>query len=232
MTISQLQFQTANAGSVSSLSVTLPSATSSGSCIVADLDYFQGGSASLFSSIADNASNTYTSAFAEFGPNNGQFSAIRTLEFYKPNANTNAALQVTCTLTGSSAAVTVSVREVAGLDHTTPLDQVNTLFDAALTTSKSISTSSPTTVANEFVIAKVGENTTATTVTSAGAGYTSDLNNASYDSSHKIISVTGVQTGSWTYGTNVYVNMSITTWKAAAGGVTLHPTTLALMGVG
>jgi hypothetical protein len=139
--------------------------------------------------------------------------------FKTSNIGANAANIVTLTVTSSNSVnlAGIMVSNVGGVTSTFTLDQVNYLDVTAAASPISISTSAPTTAANEIVYAWM--NLDAGTLT-IGSGYSS---NRSVDTMEKdewtSVSTTGTQTATMTFSGSQQQRAIIVTLKTVALGV-------------
>ena len=122
------------------------------------------------------------------------------------------------------------IYEISGLVTSSVLDQTGSNYQSSATAG-TVSTSAPTTTANEFVLAYFGRDNGSGTWT-AGIGYGNTLSSpitgsADAFSEDKIISATGTQTATATSSATDALTSVIATFKAGSGGGTQVGTTSA-----
>jgi hypothetical protein len=137
---------------------------------------------------------------------------------------------VTVHMTGTNN-LHLHIYEVSGLLTSSVLDQFGSNFQSSAT-GGTVSTSTATTAANEFVFAYFGrDNGSGTWTTGAGYGNTQSSPNvgAATDafSEAKIVSTTGTQTATATSSRTDSLTSVIATFKAAAGATTVGTTSAA-----
>lgn len=165
------------------------------------------------SSVTDTAGNTYVNvpgATVTLG-------IARTEVWYAKNITGNASNVVTANLSGSFGGRRIHVLQYSGVDLTSPLGDDNT---ATVNPGTSISASVTTTTANELIIASAAGDTDFT----ATAPLTARVNtNTSKESTgDQIEAAAGTYTPTFTMSSSDS-RLSVTTWKAVAGGAATWP---------
>jgi hypothetical protein len=123
------------------------------------------------------------------------------------------------------------IYEISGLVTSSVLDQTGSSFQSSATAG-TVSTSGPTTMANEYVFSYTGRDNGAGTWTQ-GAGYGHMLSSpnigsgADAVSEDKIISATGTQTATATSSAADALTSVIATFRAVGGGITVGTTSAA-----
>lgn len=207
-----------------------------GSLIVVDIQAYYG--LGLFQDLNDTAGNTFATAYS-ISVGDAVDSHQTAIELYCANCLGNASNTFTINLDSSGYAV-AAVTVISGADTTSPLDKVAT--DATqFTTSPSI-TSAATTQADEIVIGTFGQAYNPSLTLTQSSGYTTQYDNFSSGANQtltvgtKIVSATGTQTyaPSMSGAGPSYVNIAISTYKAASGGGggSTSPRTMTTMGAG
>lgn len=209
----------------------------SGSLIVVDIQVYY--ALGLFSTLSDTAGNTFSTAYT-ISVGDAVDSHQTAIELYCANCTGNASNTFTINLTGSGYAV-AAVTVISGAETSSPLDKVIT--DATQNTTTPSITSAATTQADEIVIGTFGQAYNPSLTLTQSSGYTTQYDNFSSGANQtltvgtKIVSATGAQTyaPSMSGAGPSYVNIAISTYKAASGGGgggSTAPRMMALLGVG
>ena len=194
-----------------STTCTTPSATTSGSLLIAQTGYWLAGGA--FTSITDSKSNTWTNVLTTTGAN----------EVLRADAATTAASGASHTFTLTTASGfygTLSVLEVRGATAA-PGDQTATGLDSVGATTHTTAATPTTSQANEILVG-MGVSTTITTFTQTGSGWTEATNVPSTVSDtggvagYRIVAATGAYVYTYTTSAASTTVQQTTTWKEAA----------------
>lgn len=210
--------QSAGAHAANMLTVVVgPITTTAGNLLHADIAVYDG--AGLFSSIANTGLDTWATGKSAFDTSG---SVCFNQSNYAKNINGSATDTITVTLTGLGYPA-VSIIEISGADTSAPLDLHEGGGPAG--NSPTFTTTGTTAVANEIVIGALGQSSGIGNHVTPGGGFTGTYDDftagfCGLNQAYKIVSATGTQTYSGTYGggSGPTWNEVITTYKQASGG--------------
>lgn len=197
---------------VTSLSVSFPSANAPGNLIVV---FMRMSSTTQTATVSDSAGNTYTQVVSIAQTSDGHQAKI----FYAPNSKAGGNT-VTVSFSATNNYPFLSIFEYSGLDRASPLDQV---ASAQASSAAPTATTAATTSANELVFAGVGlaANSGTDLTPTPGAGFTireksiAPSGVAQGATEDEVVSATGAQTASMTFGVGANWSMVVATFIAS-----------------
>lgn len=212
-TITVVQHASASTGSNTSLAQAFPSANTAGNLLVVAVSTYAG---ETINTPTDSLNNTYTQAVTVSQSGN----AVAAI-YYAPNCKGGPDTVTAHISAGDN--MHLHIYEIAGIATSSPLDAAgtSTLNSAS---SLTVSTTSATTNANDYVFAYFGDNNSQETFT-VGSGYgdTEQSESTSGDagfSEDKIVSSSGTQIATATASGTDSITALIVAFKAASGAAT------------
>lgn len=212
-----------NGGTVASLSITLPSAVTTGNTIVVAVSTWNASNNAAVSSVIDNFGNSYTKAVEDPTPNTG---AVEPLSiWYSQNVKGGSNFKVTAT-TQESASITIAAHEYGGVVTVGVLDQTH---HQSLTGSPvSSGLTFTTTQASEVLFGAANYQDVVNLSATAGTGYS--LRQSQTDNNccevlyteDQVVSTTGQYQSTFIFSQSLTYRAAIVTLK----GITTSPTPL------
>jgi hypothetical protein len=194
------------------VTLTLPQATAAGHTLIVGVSFWPLD----ISSVTDGSADTFTRGLTTSIYHNVAGSATYT-NFYYAKSTAGGTTSLTLNFSGGSTYLLVAVAEVAGLDHSTPLDQSG--FHESLTaTTAWASAAVTTTAANEYLFSWAATEASNPTCASPASGWTiesqtNDPSGSTVCLLDRVVSATGSYQASVTASTAQNYAMEIVTFK-------------------